>query len=123
MSARLIAGIGLRASACLADLEALLALAPAPVAGLATLSAKAGHTALRELSGKTGLPLLPIARQAIAGIPTQTRSPDQIARFATGSLAEACALVAAGAGARLLGPRLICPNGRATIAFAERKPL
>ncbi len=119
----MIAGIGLREQASLEDLEALLALAPAPLTGLATLALKITHPALIALRRDTGLPLYAVARADLAGIPTLTNSPDQIARFATGSLAEACALFAAGPGARLTAPRQISPSGRATIAFATRNPL
>lgn len=122
-AARLFAGIGLRATASLDDLTALLALAPAPLAGLATLADKAAHPAITGLLHQTGLPLTEITRAALAGISTPTRSPDQIARFATGSLAEACALLAAGRNARLTGRRILAANGLATIAFAERIPL
>ena len=58
----------------------------------------------------------------------QTRAPqsDRIkARFGTGSLAEAAALLAAGQnegdiGARLTVPRVQTENGMATAAIAER---
>ena len=116
--ATVIAGIGLRASAGVADLEALLARAPATVAAIATLAAKSDHPALAALIAKTGLPLVALAPSALDGIATPTRSPDQIRRFGTGSLAEACALVAAGPHSRLSSPRILCPQGRATIAFA-----
>ncbi|HZV10809.1 MAG TPA: precorrin methylase, partial [Novosphingobium sp.] len=43
-----------------------------------------------------------------------------IARFGTGSLAEALALVAAGPGARLIAPRHISTDGMATAAIAQR---
>ncbi|WP_041527157.1 cobalamin biosynthesis protein [Paracoccus aminophilus] len=118
----LFAGIGLREAALPDDLRDLLALAPAPLAGLATLAEKARHPALAALCRETGLPLREIARADLAAVPTLTRSPGQIARFGTGSLAEACALLAAGPGARLTGPRQIAHSGRATIAFAERNP-
>jgi cobalt-precorrin 5A hydrolase len=39
--------------------------------------------------------------------------------FGTGSIAEASALVAAGPGARLRGPRAVSADGTATAAIAE----
>lgn len=118
----MIAGIGLRGSATVDDLHELLALAPARPQALATLSDKAAHPALLALCAATGLILHPIPRAALAGIPTLTQSLAQIARFGTGSLAEACALHAAGPGAALCGARQIARSARATMAFAERNP-
>lgn len=116
-----IAGIGLRDSATVTELRELLALAPAPVTGLATVQAKSSHPALTALVAETGLALHAIPPAALRAIATLTQSPDQIRRFGTGSLAEACALVAAQPNANLYAPRCISPSGRATIAFAIRR--
>ena len=117
----MIAGIGLRETATAQDILAALDLAPAPLAGIATLEGKAALPALRHAAGMRGLSITALPRAAIQGIATPTQSPRQLALFATGSLAEAAALVAAGPGATLHGPRLVLPGGAATIAFASKE--
>lgn len=71
---------------------------------------------LRPVADRLGLPLR-IVR--VAGIPTPTQSPRIQALHATGSVAEAAALAAAGPTGRLTGPRIISACGRITIAIAE----
>lgn len=120
-----IAGIGFRKSATLADLEATLALLPARPNALASIEAKSQTEVLQALAGSLDLPLIALSESDIAGEQTLTCSPRIKARFATGSLAEACALVAArqsltGARARLIAPRVTTANGLATAALAER---
>ena len=108
------AGIGLRASATPDDLRATLAMAAAAPARLAVPADKAAHPALAA----PGLPLLAVPLAHLAGQPAQTASPHQPARYGRLSVAEACALAAAGPGARLLQPRIIGPGQRVTLALA-----
>lgn len=120
-----VAGIGFRASATLNDLRQALALLPARPDALASLHTKTATDALKNLAQETGLPLLSLSEDDIAGEQTLTCSPRIKARFATGSLAEAAALVGArhgqtGARARLIAPRVITADGLATAALAER---
>ena len=120
-----VAGIGFRASATLADLRQALDLLQAQPDALASLQAKAAAEPLKTLATELGLPLIALAEEDIAGEQTLTCSPRIKARFATGSLAEAAALVGArqarpGARARLIAPRLVTANGLATAALAER---
>ncbi|OIQ42067.1 MAG: precorrin methylase [Roseobacter sp. MedPE-SWde] len=120
-----VAGIGFRASATLADLRQALDLLQAQPDALASLQAKAAAEPLKTLAAELGLPLIALAEEDIAGEQTLTCSPRIKARFATGSLAEAAALVGArqvrpGARARLIAPRIVTANGLATAALAER---
>jgi cobalt-precorrin 5A hydrolase len=71
------------------------------------------------LAAQAGLPLRLVAETALAGVDTPTRSARMLARYGTGSLAEAAALVAAGPGARITQPRVVAPDGSATLAIAE----
>ena len=66
-----------------------------------------------------GVPLVALPAAALAGIRTQTFSSFSLAAHGTGSVAEASALIAAGEGARLLGPRQISPDRMATCALAQ----
>lgn len=118
---RRVAGIGFRAAAPLEALHAALAQAGGGggLQALATSAEKARAPQARALARALGLPLIALAPEALAGQPTPTRSPRQIARFGTGSLAEAAALAAAGPGARLLSPRALSPDRNASAAIAE----
>jgi cobalt-precorrin 5A hydrolase len=120
-----VAGLGFRTSASLADLRAALALTGAHPDALASITAKTSAPALKQLAQEMGLPLLTLDETEIAGAPPLTCSPRIKARFGTGSLAEACALVAArtgqpGARSRLITPRVVTADGQATAAIAER---
>lgn len=116
----IVAGFGFRRGTGLASLRAALALAqqdrPA-VTHLATASDKAA--ALEPLAESLGLPLRGLSPEELSGVTTLTRSAASLAARATGSLAEASALCAAGSGARLFGPRHVSPDRMATCAIAE----
>jgi len=114
----IVAGIGYRSDTTPADLDAALALTGATPDALASLDGKAAGP-LAALAQTLNLPLIALSEDQIAGVQTLTCSPRIKARFATGSLAEACALVAAGPAARLTHPRVIGPCGRVTVAIAE----
>lgn len=118
----LVAGFGFRRGASLASLRAALAQhGAANITHLATADDKA--EGLAPLAHALGLPLLAIGAQALAAMPTQTRSAPSLAARGTGSLAEAAAL----AGARMLcsphpsliAPRRLSPDRRATCALAQ----
>lgn len=115
-----IAGIGLRAGASLATLQALLAqgeaLTGARVMALVAPLWRADHRGLRALAQARALPLRFVA---VTGIATPTQSPRILARHGTGSVAEAAALATGG---RLILPRLTAPDGMATLAIAESPP-
>ncbi|MEJ7928124.1 cobalamin biosynthesis protein [Sphingobium sp. AN641] len=116
----IVAGFGFRAGAGPASLRAAFALAqqgrPA-VTHLATAQDK--RAALVPLARALGLPLTGIAPDALAAMPTSTRSAASLHARATGSVAEAAALAAAGEGAQLLTSRHISPDRMATCAIAQ----
>src|SRR5690606_5238640 len=107
-----VAGIGCRADAPLAALQAALDAAEAqagPVDALATIAARGPH-----LAPLAGLRALPLHLVAVEGIATPTQSPRILALHGTGSVAEAAALAAAGPGARIVAVRHVSPCGQAT---------
>ncbi len=116
-----IAGVGLRAGATEDSLLQALALAGGVegLAAFATIEDKAAHPALRFLAQRLSLPILALPRARIAGLVTPSHSARIHAGFGTGSVAEGCALAAAGPGARLITPRILAPDRRATLALAE----
>ena len=119
---RRVAGLGCRSDVSLAALqEALARVGDAPPDALATLTGR--EAALRPLAEAMGLPLILIAPEAIAGMATPTQSPRIAALLATGCVAEAVALAALGAGARIAVPRQISADGSATAAIATHTPI
>lgn len=114
----IVAGMGYRSGADVAQLLATLERAGRMPDALASIAARACGP-LAELAERLGRPLIALAPDRIAGIATPTRSARIEAGYATGSLAEACALAAAGPGARLIVARLTGPCGTATVALAE----
>lgn len=116
-----VAGIGFRQGAPLGSLRAVLRAAEAQggqAEALASLPEKAADPRLQTLAAERGLPLIPVA---VAGQTTPTRSPRILALHATGSVAEAAALAAAGAGAEITVARITAPDAMATCAMAETK--
>ncbi|SDP23440.1 cobalamin biosynthesis protein [Afipia sp. GAS231] len=116
-----IAGIGFREAANISSLRSALISAGGTdgVIALATAAEKAEAVALVALAAELHLPIRAITPDALAAVETKTRSERVVARFGTGSLAEAAALAAAGPTARLLGPRAASADGMATAAIAE----
>lgn len=119
----IVAGFGFRAGASPPSLRAAFALAqqgqPA-VTHLATVQDKVA--ALVPLAQAMGLPLTGIAPDALAAVTTDSRSTASLQARGTGSVAEACALAAAGEGAHLLAQRHISPDRMATCAIAQGSP-
>lgn len=116
----IVAGFGFRSGASLASLHAAFALAQQgqlPVTHLATAHDKVA--ALVPLAQVLGLPLTIVTPAALTAAPTHTRSLASQSARGTGSVAEASALAAAGAGAHLLTPRHISPDRMATCAIAQ----
>lgn len=116
------AGFGFRASATPDSLADALDRAGRAPTLLATAEDKARAPAFRAFAQRLGLPALGIAPADLAAQATLTRSEASRAARATGSVAEAAALAAAGPGARLLGPRAVSGDGRATCALAQGTP-
>lgn len=116
----IVAGFGFRHGTGLPSLRAALALAQQghlPVTRLATVGDKAAG--LAPLAGALGLLLTGVPADVLASTVTFTRSAASLATWGTGSVAEACALAAAGPGARLLRPRCISSDRMATCALAQ----
>jgi cobalt-precorrin 5A hydrolase len=116
----IVAGFGFRTGAALSSLRAALDLAQAghsPVTLLVTAHDKIDE--LRALAEALCLPCSAVSSAALKAAATITQSDASLAARETGSVAEACALAAGGAGARLLGPRKISPDRMATCAIAQ----
>lgn len=120
-----VAGFGFNDQASEASLYAALVLAGGStgLGALATLTQKAASPAFLALAQTLGLPVIVIDPALLAGQATITRSVRIIERFKTGSVSEALALIAAGPNARLIGPRAISADHRATAAIAEGERL
>lgn len=114
----IVAGFGFRQAATLASLQD--ALAGATPGLIATAEAKAGHPAFLALAEALSVPLVAISERELANAPTLTESIASRTAHSAGSVAEAAALVAAGPGASLLGPRAVSRDRMATCALAER---
>lgn len=134
----LVVGLGLRATASVNSLHALWRQACAWLTGqtgwpsgahpvcntVAVLASKAQHPAL--LAWQAQLPfathLVAVPPELLAAQAVHTQSPRLLARYGTGSVAEAAALAAAGPGAQLWLPRLVAADGCATLALACAAP-
>lgn len=118
-----VLGIGCRGGATGQSLaeaaNKALSCAPGPLDRLATLEERAGTDTVSAFAARHGLALVALTEAALAGCFTATRSARIEARFGTGSVAEAAALVAAGRGARLCAVRQVSTDGTVTAAIAE----
>lgn len=119
----IVAGIGFNSSATPKSLAKALerAMAAARIThidALATARAKITDPALIHFAAARALPLI---AADVAGTPTPSHSPRVQALFGTGSVAEAAALVACGAGAQIIAAKIASPCGRATAAIAISK--
>lgn len=121
----MVAGVGCRGHAVADDIVAAVdaalsehGLARGALSGLAVLAGRAAFAAIREAAGRLGLPLsvadAAALQRAACGILTHSTHSQRATGF--GSASEAAALAVAGAGARLLGPRVV--TGPATCAIA-----
>jgi cobalt-precorrin 5A hydrolase len=121
----IVAGIGCRrgtpAAAIAAVIDAALArvgLAKDALGAVATPSAKSGEPGIAAAASALGVPLILVPPHDLeaAGHRTLTRSERVVALMGVPSVAEAAALAAGGANARLLVPRIAI--GPATCALA-----
>lgn len=126
MTARLIAGIGMRPGSSEADLRECLdqALAMAELSGqsvarLATLGARSAEPGLLALARERGAEIVAIPDEALKGFEAAcaTRSTRIASLYGVGSVAEAAALAAAGPGGVLVLPRVA--TARVTCALAR----
>lgn len=122
----IVAGLGFRSDATgneiVAAVDAALARqrrARVQLSRLATSAKKSAAPGLMAAGRMLGLGIIGIDKPALQAVADQTLSRSGKSLEASGvpSLSEAAALAAAGAGARLLGPRLAL--GPVTCALAE----
>ncbi|WP_294352686.1 cobalamin biosynthesis protein [uncultured Sphingomonas sp.] len=113
----IVAGFGCRAGATTDAFAA--ALAATGVSYVDRLAVPVDRAALLDaFAHEYGVPLMVISPDKLSGIATPTQSPTSLAARGTGSVAEATALVAAGAGARVTVTRRISPDRSVTCAIA-----
>jgi cobalt-precorrin 5A hydrolase len=116
------AGVGFRAACAAEEIEALVREAERAAGyaaeALAVPGFKAAAPAVAEAASRLGIPVLAIDEAALAAAQADcpTSSPTALAAVGFASVAEACALAAAGPGARLLTGRLA--SAAATCALA-----
>lgn len=116
----IVAGFGFRSSATVESFTDALVRAQGPEPNLfATLDGKAQSDAFSAFCVSQDLPLRTVSMGDAQRQNTQTSSESSQIAYGIGSVAEACALAAAGPGARLLGPRAISGDRLATCALAE----
>jgi len=116
----IVAGFGYRAAAQVASLRAALALAGTDRPTIDALAAPHDKLpVLLALADALGLPVIAVAPDALRVASTHTRSPASLAARGVGSVADVAALAAAGEGSRLLSPRHVSPDRKATCAIAE----
>ena len=119
----MIAGIGCRRDCPAEDIVALVRRAEAAVGAgvtaLAAPAAKAGEAGLHAAAGALGVVLLLVEHAALAAVQETcvTRSVCAERALGVASVAEGCALAAAGPGARLVLARIA--SARATCALAR----
>ena len=116
----IVAGFGFRKSVRLSSLRASLELARQGLPSVDALATPADKgPMLAPLAEAMRLPLIAVTPEALAAVPTLTNSPASLAARGTGSVAEASALAAAGAGAWLVTSRHVSPDRMATCAIAR----
>lgn len=120
---RVIAGLGYRRGCAAEALTQVVrdasAQAGCAVHALAAPAFKADEPGLREAADALALPLILVPRGALHGAQGRCLTRSETVRAATGlaSVAEACALAAAGEQSRLILPRIA--HAGATCALAE----
>jgi cobalt-precorrin 5A hydrolase len=123
MSGRVIAGIGCRRNCSTADILSVVVRARAETGMLVNILAapafKSDETGLHEAARQLGIPLILIDAAALSAVQQRCVTGSQRAEQAIGiaSVAEGCALAAAGARGRLLLARIA--SSAATCALAE----
>jgi len=107
----IVAGLGFRAACTADELIALIArvaeASGARIAALAVPEFKISAHALSQAAAYFALEIRLVSREAIISVQPlcPSRSAAALAAIGVASVAEACALAAAGPGARLLGPK------------------
>ena len=126
MSGFIAIGVGCRAGVSGEAIAALVrrALAesgaPEGERRLYTLTAKAGEPGIAEAAQLVGAKLIPLPIEALEAEAARvlTRSAAVQSRFGVPAVAEAAALAGAGAGGRLLAPRLAADGATCAVAVS-----
>ncbi|MDA7428022.1 cobalamin biosynthesis protein [Primorskyibacter aestuariivivens] len=113
----IVAGFGFRSGATPESLRDAFTRAGGQADRFATLADKAATDAFLRFAADH--PIISVNPDALHEIETLTHSNHSLAARQTGSVAEACALAAAGPGARLLAPRVNSSDRMATCALAQ----
>lgn len=114
-----VAGFGFRQQATLESLEQALDQLITEYGSIDQLAAAQSMLPLVEALGNArNIPVVGVADADLASVTTLTHSAYSLREKGTGSMAEAVALLAAGSGARLLGPRTVSDDRKATAAVA-----
>tara|TARA_R110002012_G_scaffold63234_4_gene166490 strand:+ start:1377 stop:1850 length:474 start_codon:yes stop_codon:yes gene_type:complete len=115
-----IAGFGFRQQATLESLEQALDQLIVQYGPIDRLAAAHSMLPLVEALGSArNIPVISVVDADLASATTLTHSAYSLREKGTGSVAEAVALMAAGSGARLLGPRMVSNDRKATAAVAQ----
>ena len=112
----IVAGFGMRADVTEASLQDALDQTGYAPDAIATVADKAEIVAFEAFARTRKLPIQTISQDSLDQ--TQTQSQACLQHRGTGSVAEAAALMAAGAGATLLSTRKISNDRLATCAIA-----
>lgn len=115
---RVVLGLGLRESADLAGFNELSTRLCAPADCRVAVPEFRSHLPLIAVLRGLGRQITLIPRDALRGVPTISQSARSLATYGTGSVAEACALIACPGGAILQPPRRSFDN-RLTGALAQ----
>lgn len=115
----IIAGFGFRAEATMDSLLNAYQHLGGDADAIAVPEDKAGALCFAQLSAKLGLPVYKISSETMKNTVTPTQAARVIEKRGTGSVAEACALAAAGPEGRLMAKRYISADRMATCALAQ----
>ncbi|MEC4767624.1 cobalamin biosynthesis protein [Halomonas sp. CUBES01] len=114
-----VVGFGFRSGASLVSLAGLLDTLTQRFGAIDALAATQSMRPLVQSLGQARcLNVILVADAHLPGVTTLTHSAQSLQARGTGSVAEAVALLAAGPGAQLLGPRHISADRQATAAIA-----
>ena len=116
-----IAGFGFRKDTNLDSLLDALMMAGGTnkLTAIATVLAKADAPCMNALAERLALPIHAVSADDLSKVAVETISQKSIDMYGTGSVSEAAALLAAGEGAKLIAPRTLSADKRATCAIAE----
>ncbi|MFD1160189.1 cobalamin biosynthesis protein [Roseovarius aestuarii] len=117
----IVAGFGFRGAATVESLRDALSRAHDNInpTHFATARDKADTPAFQSFAKTLGAEIISVDSTLLTAQQTTTQSAASQAAHGTGSVAEAAALAAAGPGAKLLAPRAISGDRKATCALAE----